>query len=386
MKKLFSSFMLVAALLCWGAAPDSFAKNKSDKEEKEVKLKAPKAAGQKVLEMVWARGLKGGASKKSYFPEWGSPDLASGSVFVGTHGKMFYAVDAESGKIKWSAKTEGPVASQPITNSDHVFFGDNKGYVYGLDAATGAESWKVFLGAEVINQSQLCGNTVYVLTTRHEVHALRVSDGSDAWHSYIKGVDRPITVRGNSSLVCDGARLYAGFDDGRVAALSTADGSVLWATSLAKSNSPFKDVDAKVVVDGGALFAISYSGALAKLEKNTGNVLWQKEAQGGNDLGIDVSRIYVTDFEGRVEAFDKGTGLRRWDIQLASGVLSAPAVLGDKIVVGTGTGKVFVINADSGALLQELSGAGGFLGSAAAESNRLFYLSTNAQLVSLKMR
>ena len=90
-----------------------------------------------------------------------SPAVVSGVVYFGSYDANFYAVDAVTGKLKWKFKTKGerryaathlhgaePAAetvpdpfdfylSPPAVEKRTVYFGSGDGKPYGLDASSG---------------------------------------------------------------------------------------------------------------------------------------------------------------------------------------------------------------------------------------------------------
>jgi outer membrane protein assembly factor BamB len=70
--------------------------------------------------------------------------VAGGSVYFGSSadGKV-YALDAATGRIRWTAFTGGPVRMAPTVWQDKVYVGSDDGFAYCLRAADGAEVWRV---------------------------------------------------------------------------------------------------------------------------------------------------------------------------------------------------------------------------------------------------
>lgn len=66
-----------------------------------------------------------------------------GAVYFGSSadGKV-YALDAATGRLRWSFFTEGPVRLAPVVAEDKVYVGSDDGYVYCLSAADGSLVWK----------------------------------------------------------------------------------------------------------------------------------------------------------------------------------------------------------------------------------------------------
>lgn len=71
-----------------------------------------------------------------------APIAARGHVFIsGTDGAV-RALDAESGKVSWTAYTGGPVFYPPAFWSDRLYVGGGDGFVHAFEAATGRPVWR----------------------------------------------------------------------------------------------------------------------------------------------------------------------------------------------------------------------------------------------------
>lgn len=79
-----------------------------------------------------------------------SPALYMGKVYFGSWDRFLYALDAETGKLQWKFEThDQPVVhllegiqSSPACADGIVYFGSRDGFFYALDAATGKMVWK----------------------------------------------------------------------------------------------------------------------------------------------------------------------------------------------------------------------------------------------------
>ncbi|MEA3227108.1 MAG: PQQ-binding-like beta-propeller repeat protein, partial [Planctomycetota bacterium] len=112
-----------------------------------------------------------------------------------------YALDAATGKERWSFFTGGPIRLAPAVSGNRVFVGSDDGFVYCLKAGDGKMLWKVRGGP---NDEKLLGHSKMIsrwpIRTGvlvdagiayfgagifpHEnvfLHAVRVSDGSPVW-------------------------------------------------------------------------------------------------------------------------------------------------------------------------------------------------------------
>src|SRR5271165_1360269 len=110
-----------------------------------------------------------------------SPAVAGGFVYFGSYDGSFYAVDATNGQLKWKFQTGGerrftarhlhgiqPAAetmpdpfdfylSSPAVWNGGVYFGSGDGNVYALNADSGVLKWK-FKTGEVVHASPAIAN------------------------------------------------------------------------------------------------------------------------------------------------------------------------------------------------------------------------------------
>lgn len=102
-------------------------------------------------------------------------------------------------------------------------------------------------------------------------------------------------------------------------------------------------------IEGNAVYAADASGRLARFEPTTGRQVWSIDTQhklsGGVGAGSGV--VLVGTAKGEVLAFDD-TGRSLWKAQVSSEVLSPPQVDVGIVVVRTGDGRIFGLEAASG--------------------------------------
>jgi outer membrane protein assembly factor BamB len=148
------------------------------------------------------------------------------------------------------------------------------------------------------------------------VAALSVADGKVVWRTRIGNVGNPNQEppypMARSTPTVEGDRLYALSSDGDLACLETATGKVVWQKNLraefggkagkwAYAESPLIDGDVLVATPGGA------EATLVALNKKTGAVIWKAAVPGG-DAAAYASAI-VVEAAGRkqyVQFLDKG--------------------------------------------------------------------------------
>jgi outer membrane protein assembly factor BamB len=66
------------------------------------------------------------------------PLLADGTLYMGSSMEsLMSAVDPRTGRIRWQARTHGPVLGGAVYADGRIYFGDLAGYLWALDAKTG---------------------------------------------------------------------------------------------------------------------------------------------------------------------------------------------------------------------------------------------------------
>ncbi|MGA2034538.1 MAG: PQQ-binding-like beta-propeller repeat protein [Thermoguttaceae bacterium] len=88
-------------------------------------------------------------SRERSQPFRSSAAVAEGVVLVGSRDHLLHALAADDGRPLWSFTSRGYVDSSPVVVQDRVFVGSADGRLYGLDLKTGREVWRFEAGGAV---------------------------------------------------------------------------------------------------------------------------------------------------------------------------------------------------------------------------------------------
>jgi outer membrane protein assembly factor BamB len=86
------------------------------------------------------------------FPFYSSAALVGDTLYLGGRDKLVHALDARTGKSKWTFATRARVDSSPAIVGGRVYIGSSDGKFYVLDAATGTSAFE-FEAGEAITAS-----------------------------------------------------------------------------------------------------------------------------------------------------------------------------------------------------------------------------------------
>ena len=96
----------------------------------------------------------------------------------------------------------------------------------------------------------------------------------------------------------------SGFDNGRVLAVSMADGATVWDSPVSPSHGRtelerLNDIDAAVKVVGDDVFVAGFQGRAAMLALDSGQIWWTRDVSSYRGVDVDDEQMYVVDFAGR---------------------------------------------------------------------------------------
>ena len=271
--------------------------------------------------------------------KWG--DIVEGAaiwektVCVGSNDQYCYALDLESGRLRWKFLSKGFIQVKPLLDEASVYFGTTDGNIYCLDRKDGKKMWEYSLPRSAIKASPVFWSpTVVFGTTDGKLIGLEIINGSVLWSQKYDGlVAHPIIAANQmflgtasrkldcinlenqkliweaelegdlgSSIHVAGSVLYAGTNNGLFYKISRVDGQILWRTKLPKG------IYASAAQVGDGVYLGGDDGCLYLLDAQTGKILW-KELYGSkgihSDLVVADNTIYLATENGVLYALEK---------------------------------------------------------------------------------
>jgi outer membrane protein assembly factor BamB len=96
------------------------------------------------------------------FPFYSSAALAEGLAVLGGRDKLVHALDAVTGKERWTFATQARVDSSPAVAGGRVYIGSSDGRLYVLDLKTGAKLSAFEAGAALTASPAIAGGRVVI--------------------------------------------------------------------------------------------------------------------------------------------------------------------------------------------------------------------------------
>ncbi len=283
-------------------------------------------------------------------------------------------------RLLWKRNEHSLLEFPPVIYGGRLYQLADDAELIALDKHNGRVLWTKHLGQLSASTPAVTSNTIYatILDSGHphspgRIVALNSHNGQIRWF-------RSLPSPSESSPLLDRGRLYFGSQNGTVYALDDSNGRVLWTYHAAGA------VKASPTLAGGVLYFGDYSGQIQAISERDGHRIW-RSGSGGTLLGsgtfystcaVIYGRVFLGNTDGRVYAYDAGTGKLDWAVQTGSYVYSSPAVtntpgLGPTIYLGSYSGTFYAINARSGQVSWSFDAHGRISGSATIIGNIVYF-------------
>ena len=305
------------------------------------------------VDQVWSAKLGG---SELYVGARQRPVVLDGRVYAAGSGSSVRALDLQTGQTTWTwaGEKDARFAGGPGVGEGIVAVGGLNGEVIALDAAAGTEKWKAKVLNEVIAAPAVGGGMVFVRSNDGRVTAFDAASGTKRWDWRS---DMPaLTVRGNAGLTLGPGFVFVATDNGRLVALSATDGSELWGFTAAQPEGRseldrMNDIDGAPLLDGTTLYVSSFKPVTMAVDAPSGQPIWAQQGQGGvgGVASSGTGRLAVTDAQDVVWALDATSGAPMWkQPSYPRRALTAPAILGNHVVVGDYDGYLHWFSLDDG--------------------------------------
>lgn len=298
-----------------------------------------------------------------------APVIVNQRLYIVDSAGSIGAMDATNGKRLWQKKIAASesidgnsgwlrgggdihITGGPGYGENTLMVGSLEGEVISLSAENGSELWRTRVSSEVLSAPQRASDIVIVRTIDGKVFGIDGDKGRRLW-IYDRTVP-PLTLRGTSTPAIDSGIVVAGFDGGKMAALDVRTGKLLWETSIsaARGRSELErmvDIDSEPMIVDGTVYIATFQGHVAAVQLETGRILWSSDLSSYAGFSADEQNIYVSDEDSHVWALDRFSGSVLWEQDnLHARATTAPAAIGDQIVVGDLEGYLHWISKKSG--------------------------------------
>lgn len=205
-----------------------------------------------------------------------SPVIVQGAAYFGSGDGNLYALDANSGDLKWKFKTGDVVHASPAYADGVLYVGSWDSFFYAVDAATGKEKWRFHGGEDPLIHNQVgfqssaavVKGVVYVGCRDSNLYALDAATGQEKWRFNNQGswvISSPAVAQGT---------VY----------FATSDSSLYHVVDAATGKSVLKQQDKAYMfsspsIVGDVVLIGVLNGTLAARDLKSGEMLWEFQTE-----------------------------------------------------------------------------------------------------------
>jgi len=323
------------------------------------------------------------ASEMGVEPRWkfkveeeirSTPALNVGLVFVTAYDNNLYAVEVETGQLKWKYPAEDVLASSPAVSAEEnlVIFGSKDFRLHAVDTRTGRIRWTYQTQAPIYSSPTIKHGHVFFGSDDGHLYALRLATGRQAWSHEIHS---PIRVK--PAVTED--RIFYGTREGELISLDLS-GQVKWRFKARR------EIMSSPTTHEGIVYFGSMDGHLYAVGIENGWAVWKfqagKPVVSSPCIGED--KIFFGVVSGELYALDAGNGRERWKFDTGNQITSSPAYAEGAVYFGANDKKVYSIEAKSGKERWSYETQGIIPGSPAVVDGVVYIGSTDQHLYALK--
>lgn len=327
-----------------------------DDEEVEIEIREPSELGEFVpevrIQQNWQVSVGGDAGEKSIQLQ---PHVFDDKVaFTQTGGKVSVH-DISTGRVIVTGDVGNSVSAGVGGNAQYLIVGTHDGVVSAINSNDGIQAWSTNVTSEVVSVAHASNDLVVVRTNDNRIIGLSINTGEKLWTA--TQTPPALTLRGASVPVVQDGVVYAGMDNGKVIAVSTETGNIIWESrvSVPSGRSELErlvDVDGQLAIDNEYVYAASYHGRVVAINRINGRIKWARDLASISGVSVDEVLVYVTDKDDNVWALEKETGVSSWkQDKFLYRQLSAPIVQENALLVGDFEGYIHALSKQDGRII-----------------------------------
>ncbi|MFQ5547471.1 MAG: outer membrane protein assembly factor BamB [Woeseia sp.] len=312
-------------------------------------------------------------------------------IYAASHDGVVSAFTPGNGRRVWRVELDVPLSAGPGAGENIVVVAGSDGDLVCLSADDGRELWRTNINGESLARPLIRNSLVVVQTIDGKLRVYSAFSGAEQW-AVEQSLPR-LTLRGTSSPVIAGTTVIAGFDNGRLVGTNLGTGVTQWETMLSPPSGRsdlerLADVDGSLAVVGQDVYAAGYHGRLAAVASESGQILWARDLSTHVGVGVDFTNVYSVDDNGELIALLRRNGSEVWrqDALLRRGPTS-PVTFDNTVVIGDFEGYIHLFsNIDGRPVARVRVGRGLLSGEPVVISNRLYVQSESGELAAFAVR
>nr|WP_314717044.1 PQQ-binding-like beta-propeller repeat protein [uncultured Fretibacterium sp.] len=268
----------------------------------------------------------------------GRPTVAGNKVIFAQADGTITCLSLKNGDVAWQyVPPEESYAAETVVDGaavgdGKVFFVKGDGKLYAISAVNGRALWTYNSELELRSAPAFASGLVLLGEQRGVFSAISPANGKRLWGGGAGGaINTPAT---------DGANVYFSSWDGSVQSVRIKGVVPQWKSDVGDpiTTPPF--------IGGGKVFVGTANGKVAALDSRSGSVLWTFDTQGGNMAAQPVfaeGLVFAGGGQGTLFVLDAASGTERFTFSAGAGINSSPAFSGGVLYLASADGNLYAI-------------------------------------------
>jgi outer membrane protein assembly factor BamB len=327
------------------------------------------------------------------------PVVIGNTIYFGSEDGNFYALDAESGYMRWVFRSGAEINSIPYVDNHHVYFGSQDGKLYALSREDGRELWNFPTRSQINSQVE-----------RYKDHVIFVGDADAIYFLSPEGeeqfrIDNPGWYNFTFNVADDVMYFGTGPRVQLVGPYDINQREFLWFIpyhEIAASWYSFAAIRKNLLYFGTAESYFSTELGFYAFDRQTGKKVWDRHSEGVfpdwfrgdiDEWVFYLRNVKMLDFmaptiwkdlviftggDAVARAFDAETGRLRWEREFEMPIASTATVAGGRIYFGIlgdeeHPSRLVCLEARDGRLLWSMETEGSLLASPVIAGKRIIF-------------
>ncbi|QIK96618.1 PQQ-binding-like beta-propeller repeat protein [Sphingomonas sp. HDW15A] len=301
---------------------------------------------------IWSARF-GDAGKDRAVLYGGGVAFDNGRIYA-TNGLGYVAaLDAGTGAPIWTVKPAGPLRGAPTVVGDALYVMSQDNQLFSLKTADGATNWSSAAALEIAGvfgsgAPAVARGTVVAGFSSGELNAYRYENGRVVWQDALQRTTMSTSVASLSDVdadpVIDGNQVFALGKGGRMVALELTSGQRIWEQNVGSIATPW--------VAGDWVFVATDEGKVLAMSRANGKIRWLTELRRWRDQAgkkgpiyysgpvLAGGRLIVAGTNGTLINIDPATGVVQSQTGAGDGVTAQPVVAGSTLYILTEGGRL----------------------------------------------
>lgn len=315
--------------------------------------------------------------------------VVAGTVYVNSFDSHLYAIDVNTGKVRWKAATGNIVMSTPVVANGIVVVGsghdgfletDPNAETWGrrsgdnliaFDAKSGKRLWSFHTTGEDMASPAISGTQIIFANGDLHAYSLDLRSGQRLWSQRLSGIDTMASATAHDGVafisICHNMPHFR-----QTMAVRVSDGHLMWSNPNGSCDATPTVEDGIVLVDSNdeevkMPYDSGGTDIVAGINEATGKTLWEHTsppgpytlvASGEHAIaGTAVSGVLYQSIVNKnvVAAFDAHTGSELWRVPTSGPVKMSPIATLGRVVFGDTAGLLYSVDRGTGDILHTWS-------------------------------